>query len=206
MNVIKLNFVNKSNDVNNSRVVIFQKQVNPDFNEEVIAWTVIQNCGQGMHHPFNYYVGVQLSVSDSYGNYTPTINASPGQLFIIEETPTGEILTYTGPASNPDEIQVLNAMPKGAFNANCYRSGKLLAQNRNLVPQQEAIFEFLPKIYIGVLSEVVEGQVLNSAVVSQVNTELSLFGIKSADIVMRGGGTGKEATPFTFDLENTVMA
>jgi hypothetical protein len=45
-----------------------------------------------------------------------------------------------------------------------------------------------------------------SAVVSNINTELSLLGIKSADIVMTGGGPGASATPFAFSLENVVMS
>lgn len=32
--------------------------------------------------------------------------------------------------------------------------------------------------------------------------QLSLDGISSADIIMTGGGTGPQATPFTFSLEN----
>ena len=47
---------------------------------------------------------------------------------------------------------------------------------------------------------------MNSAIISNINTELSLPGIASADIVMTGGGSGANSAPFTFNLENTVMA
>jgi len=47
---------------------------------------------------------------------------------------------------------------------------------------------------------------MNSAVVSSINTELSLIGIASADIVMTGGGAGPAATPFEFAFENVVYA
>ncbi|NIM16165.1 MAG: hypothetical protein GTO45_29525 [Candidatus Aminicenantes bacterium] len=206
MSVINLKFWNKSNDVSQSKVVIFQKQVNPDYNEDTIAWIVIQYCGKGDYHPFTYNTDLEVSASDSYGNYTPQLNASPGQQFEVKEAPSGHVLTYKGPGTNKDEVQVLNALSMGAINVYCYRSGKLLAQKLNVVPSEMAVFEFLPRIFIGVLTEVQEGEVMNSAVVSQVNTELSLLGLKSADIVMRGGGSGKEAVPFTFDLENLVMA
>jgi len=205
MSVIKLKFWNKSNDVNQSQVVIFQKQVNPDYNEASIAWKVIEYCGQGDYHPFEYDNDVQISASDSYNNYTPQFDASPGQLFHLKETSSGHMLSYKGPGSNKNEVQVLNALAIGAINVNCYRSGKLLAQKLNVVPGEEALFEFLPHIFIGVLSEVTEGEVMNSAVVTQVNTELSLLGIKSADIVMRGGGSGRDAVPYTFDIENEIM-
>jgi hypothetical protein len=41
---------------------------------------------------------------------------------------------------------------------------------------------------------------------SQINTEISLLGISSADIVMTGGGPGSSSTPFTFSLQNVQMA
>jgi hypothetical protein len=63
-----------------------------------------------------------------------------------------------------------------------------------------------PTIWIGVVSQVEEGDVMNSAIISDINTELSLLGIASADIVMSGGGAGPSATPFMFTLENIVMA
>ena len=46
---------------------------------------------------------------------------------------------------------------------------------------------------------------MNSAILSDINTELSLLGIQSADIVMTGGGAGPQATPFEFTLENVVL-
>jgi hypothetical protein len=39
-----------------------------------------------------------------------------------------------------------------------------------------------------------------------VNTEISLEGIASADIVMTGGGSGSSAQPFVFSLQNVVTA
>jgi hypothetical protein len=47
---------------------------------------------------------------------------------------------------------------------------------------------------------------MDSAVVEQVNTEFSLLGIASADIVMTGGGSGPDAQPFSFTFQNVVMA
>jgi hypothetical protein len=186
-------------------VVVFQEQVNPDFNEGTIAWQVVQYCGQGNHHPFNYDTDLEISVSDSYGNYTRLMQASPGQLFEVKETEFGHMLTYLGPGSNKDEVQVVNSMTKGAINAVCYRSGRKLAQKLNLIPKEQAIFEFYPRIYIGVVAEVEESELMNSAVVSGVNSEFSLLGLKSADIVMRGGGTGSDAVEYTFDLENKKL-
>ncbi|MDH3974269.1 MAG: hypothetical protein OEV42_08320 [Deltaproteobacteria bacterium] len=203
---IKLNFINQSNDSNNSEVVIFQKNANTDFDELAVAWTVIKNCGIGDHHPFVYPHKMTIAASDSYGNYTPQLNAEPGQLFHVALQPSGNELSYVGPGSSPKEVQLRNDLQKGAINAYIYKDGKVLAQKTGIAPAQMAVFEFKPTLWIGVASEVEEGQTMNSAIISNINTELNLLGISSADIVMRGGGAGSSATPFTFTLENVTMA
>lgn len=202
MNAIKLNFINKSND-NNSNVVIFQQNVAESSEELAVAWKVIQNCGRPDNHPFQYPMDLQISVSDSYGNYTPRLPAYNGQVFEVIKSASGDILQLlTNVSTSPSQFQVRNRLNIGAVNVNCYRDGKLLAVKTNLTPGQQAVFEFEPRIYIGVISQIKEGDVMNSAIISQVNTEISLFGITSADIVMTGGGSGASSTPFNFTLEN----
>lgn len=203
---VKLNFINQSNDTNNSEIVIFQKNVATDFDELAIAWKVIQNCGQGMNHPFTFPAQSYISASDSWGNYTPQLAAQNGQLFSVVQSASGDMLQYTGPATSSKEIQVLNGLNVGAINANIYKDGQLLATKTGVAPQQIAVFEFEPTLWIGAVSQVVQGEVMNSAIISQINTELSLFGIASAEIVMTGGGPGKASTGFNFTLQNIQYA
>jgi hypothetical protein len=203
---IQLNFINNSNDANNSEIVIFQKNVATNFDELAVAWQVIRYCGQGDNHPFVFPMTMQVGASDSYGNYTPQLDAQNGQLFQMALTASGDRLVPAGNGTSPKEVQVLNSLPKGAINASIYKDGKLLATKTSIAPQQKAVFEFKPTIWIGVASQVVQGQVMNSAILESINTELSLLGIASADIVMTGGGPGANATPFAFNLENIVMA
>jgi hypothetical protein len=203
MDKIKLNFINRSNDTNNSSIVMFQQNVSPDFDETTIAWKVIQNCGRGDYHPFTYSLNFNVSASDSYGNYTQQLTAYDGQAFDMTTDASGDVLKLSAtPASISTEVEVRNNLNVGAINANCYRDGKLLAAKTGLAPGQKAVFEFQPRIYVGVVSQIEEGAVMNSAVISQINSEINLFGITSADIVMTGGGTGAGATPFNFTLEN----
>jgi hypothetical protein len=203
---IQLNFINNSNDANNSEIVIFQKNVATDFDELAVAWQVIRYCGQGDNHPFAFPMAMQVGASDSWGNYTPRLDAQDGQEFAVTRTGSGDTLAYYGKGSSPSEVQVLNGLDQGAISAGIYKAGKLLATKTNIAPQQKAVFGFTPTLWIGVASEVTEGQVMNSAIISNINTELSLLGIRSADIVMTGGGSGSEATPFTFTFQNVVMA
>lgn len=202
---VQLNFVNQSNDANNSQIVIFQKNVASDFEELAVAWRVIKYCGQGDNHPFTFPLGLQVGASDSYGNHTPQLEAQFGQQFQLSLSSSGDRLAPAGYGASSNEVQVLNALPRGAINASCYKDGRLLAVKTAIAPQQKAVFEFKPSIWIGVVSQIEQGQVMNSAILGDINTEISLLGVSRADIVMRGGGAGAGSTPFSFTLENVVM-
>lgn len=201
---VKLNFINNSNDVNNSEVVILQKNIATDFDELTVAWQVIRYCGKGDNHPFILPKTMQIGASDSYGNFTPQLPAHSGQLFHMVMTPSGDLFELVGSSTSPEEVQVRNALGKGAINVCIYKGGRLLAIKTSIAPQQKAAFAFNPTLWIGVASQIDQGQVMNSAILATINTELNLQGIASADIVMTGGGPGADATPFNFSLENIV--
>lgn len=203
---IQLNYVNHSNDANNSEIVIFQKNVATGFDELAVAWQVIKNCGQGDNHPFTFPMTMQVSANDSWGNFTPQMSVQPGQQFAMKLTSSGNQLGLSGKSAVPTDVEVLNALETGAIGANIYKAGKLLATKTSVAPAQKAVFQFKPTIWIGVASQIVQGQVMNSAILSNINTEISLLGVASADIVMTGGGPGPKSTPFEFQLQNVVMA
>ena len=205
-NVIRLNFIDRSNDPSNSEIVFFQKNVATDYDMLSVAWKVIRNCGQGCNHPFNYPMTMEVSATDSWGNYTPKLKAYNGQLFHVALTPSGNELTYKGPGTSTKEVQVQNDLVKGAISACIYKDNRLLAVKTAIAPAQKAVFQFKPTLFVGVASQIEEGTVMDSAVITSVNTELSLLGVASADIVLTGGGPGSNATAFQFNLENVVMA
>lgn len=230
--VVKLNLINRSSDTNNSNVVIFQKNVATNFDELAIAWKVIEKTGSGDSHAFHFPAFSFIGASDSWGNHTPLQPAQNGAQFQMELTNSGTQLlpvanvdnvnsvvqtdfavtaneqeaSITDFAPGREQLQVANALPQGALNVSVYKDGTLLATKTSVVPGQKAVFEFKPTIWVGVASEVEQGQVMNSAIISNINTELSLLGIASADIVMTGGGPGKDAPPLVFTLENIVPA
>ncbi|XZF16372.1 hypothetical protein ACTHGU_09545 [Chitinophagaceae bacterium MMS25-I14] len=202
MSDIHLNFINQSNDQNNSQIVIFQKNIATGLDELHVAWTVIKNCSPGWHHPFVFPFSSAVGSADSYGNQSPLLQAENGIQFQVEDTAAGHTLAPNGTASDPNSIEVLNALETGAINAGIYKDGRLFAQKTGIAPGQKAAFMFKPTIWIGVVSQVEEGEVMNSAIVSNINTELSLLGIASADIIMTGGGPGSTSQPFQFTLSN----
>jgi hypothetical protein len=199
MQKTKLNFVNRSSEDGTLPVLIFQKNVAGQFDETVIAWLVIENCGKLDNYAFVYSSNFAINASDSYGNFTPQLTAYEGQAYDMVVTTSGDMLQLSSiPAAVPTEVEIRNKLPQGAINANCYREGKFLATKTGLAPEQHAAFEFQPSIYIGVVAQMEEGEVIDPAIVSQINSEINLFGITSADIVMTGGGSKS----FQFTLEN----
>ena len=204
---VQLNFVNQSNDANNSQIVIFQKNVASDFEELAVAWRVIKYCGQGDNHPFTYPTSTQIAYADSWGNYTPQLDALPGERFEAVRTKSGDaIIRSPQSATASTQIELLNSLPQGGVTALIFKAARLFAQVPGVAPQQKAVFEFKPTIWIGVVSQIEQGEVINSAILSEIDTEISLLGIASADIVMTGGGPGPTAAPFAFTLQNIVMA
>jgi hypothetical protein len=203
---ISLNFINQSADLQQSQIVIFQKNVAGACDHGCVAWKVIQNCGPGGNHPFLFETSKEIGASDSYGNYVPRCAGSPGDAFQVSATSSGDTLSKCGNASWPTEVEISNNLSKGAINAVIYRSGVLLATTEALAPRQIAAFEFLPTIWIGAVQRrIFQGALLSPAVIEQCDTELSLLGIASADIVMTGGGPGQSSTRLTFSLQNVVF-
>ncbi|HYS65151.1 MAG TPA: hypothetical protein VEN30_15280 [Paraburkholderia sp.] len=202
---IKLNFINLSNDVNNSQVVIFQKNVSTDFDELAIAWKVISNCGRGDNHPFVFPMQTSLTAGDADGNYMPQKPAQNGQMFSVTRAASGNVLGLAGASSSSREIQLRNDLRTGAITAGVFKDNRLLAHKTGIVPGQKAVFEFKPTLWIGTASQIEQGAVMNSAVISDINTELPLLGIARCDIVMTGGGGGTTAVPYQFRLANVVM-
>lgn len=201
--IIKLRIINQSLDRNNSKILIFQRNVEPNLQECLIAWRVIENLGYDWTHPFDYPQQLQVSSSDYDGNSSDLMESGQGMCWSVVRSDSGNELRYVGPSGGRvPELQVRNGLPIGAVDANVYRDGRLLATRTGLAPGQMAVFRFNPILSFCVASQVVEGASLDAAILSRVNAELNLSGLVSADIVMTGGGSGRLATPFRFTLQN----
>ena len=202
MQEVKLNFINRSQDNNDSQILIFQKNTAEHFDEQSVAWMVIKNCKPGDNHPFNFPLHCTISASDSLGNETNRVKADNGQLFELKNTQSGPALVLTEEDVWPQEIHLMNSLPKGAMTANIYRNNRLLGIKTGMVPGQKTSFKFNTTLWIGAVSLIDEGVIINSAIVSDITTRINLYGIASADLVMTGGGPGRSAVPFSFGLEN----
>lgn len=202
---VKLNFINQSNDRNQAKVVIFQKNLASPSDEGAIAWKVIEDTPPGTSRPFVFPHALELSVADGDGIATKPVAARNGQHFDFRSGEAGNAFDLIPSSVNMEEVRLRNAAAGGPIDANLYRDGCLLATQP--VPGHDiAVFQFKPTIWIGVAPNAVEGQSLDPATLSNVNTELSLLGLASADIVMMGGALGRATPPVRFSLQNIVMA
>jgi hypothetical protein len=205
---IQLNFVNRSHAQDASRIVIFTRNALGGIDEMPVAWRVIDS-GPGEAVRFAYPQASMVEANDEAGQRTPLYDAQPGQLFAMQRAATGGYeLVRVGAASNPGEIQVLNGLDAGLIGASIYKDGRLLATRQSVSPKQKAVFAFKPVLWIGAVpqAQAQEGGVIHPALQPRIDTQLSLQGIASADIVMTGGGTGPAAAPLRFALENVQPA
>jgi hypothetical protein len=202
MHTIKLNFINKSLDSNPPNVIFFQDEKSRQPNE-VVAWKVINDCETNGNHEFHYPMNLQLASSDSWGNFTPQMTAYDGQAYEMTKDSSGDVMQLSSsPSSHHEEIEVRNNLSTGSVSANIYKDGKLLLVEPHIPPGQKAVFNVKPKLRVGIVPNVNEGDKIESATINQVNTEIDLFGVVSADLVLTGGGSGKSSSNYTFKLEN----
>jgi hypothetical protein len=96
---ITLNFINHTKDTRQKKIVIFQKQQNPDFNRFLIAWKVITLSGEGGKVSFPYSESLKLSISEADGIYTLKYPVQPGFLYAasVPYQGSGYVLSYKGP-------------------------------------------------------------------------------------------------------------
>jgi len=197
----KITFINKSFDRNNSHVVIYQKNVATGYGETSVAWKVIENCGYEWSHTFNVPTAFEVLAEDSFGNVSNQKKAINGQKWEVVKSDSGDILQLVSAnAASSTEVEVKNSLSLGSIDTMIYKEGRMVCSKTGVSPGEKSVFEFQPYIYVGVNSRVEQGDALNSAILSDFNTKFCLAGIEEANLIMTGGGVGKDATPFKFDL------
>lgn len=203
---VNFRLINNSNSSGDIDVVVFQKNLAGDLSEDPIAWEMLQVNGPGDFESFVFGSQLMLSFNDSFGNYSPPQDVQNGDSFEVTTTMSGDEMNLAGLSPSPSEFQLVNSSSTTTIFGNVYRSGKILSKSPAINIGNTYAFQFNPTIWIGVVSGITEGEAIDSSTVSSVNTEISLLGIRSADIVLTGGGAGPSATPYSFSLTNIVFA
>lgn len=179
---IEITFVNNSQDMNNSSVVIFQKNVATDFNELAIAWKVIKNCGRNWSHKFSYPMSYDISIS----NTTQQLLAEYNATYKAVDENGRTLLTKNNRVGGNEKNYILeNDLPFEIVDADVYKDGKLIAKVPHVAPQQKAVIE-IPEtlLYIATVNfNIDEGDILPADFVTSKNhTALNLEGYKNAVI------------------------
>jgi len=201
MNGVHISFVNQSNDTNNSSLVILQKNVATNLGELAVAWRVIKNLGRNWTHELFYPFDVEVGACDAFGNRSGRYQAHIGQRWLANQSNSGSNLSLASqPAASSQELEIQNNFAAGSVDACVYRDGRLVAKKTGVVPQQKAVFQFTPVIWVGVVSQVEEGQFINSAILSNIHQQFLLTSLTKVKIVLTGGGTGPNALPFQFEM------
>lgn len=205
MSKIQLTLVNKSDSSTVPEVVVVQKNEIALVNGKVHAWHVFRNLAKAQRVRFTCITNFTMACVDSWGNYTPQCAVVQGKSYSISRAESGYSLKAAGAAFTANEFDFKNELPEGAINALVYNDGIQVASVSAILPGQKIRFLFNTELYIGVASELVRpGEELNDITLSELGTLLVLTGMRSADIVMTGGGHGPTAKPYKFMLENIV--
>lgn len=198
-----LRFVNLSDDGGSSNIVFFQKN-GAAIRDFSIAWRVVRRCGYRNYCPIPYSWDTDINMVDWNDNHSKRQKAGQGDVFHITPQRHGKRLSAVEKNGHPTQVWVQNCLSLGALHVNLYRSGHLVAQQRNVIPEQWAKFELSHWLYVAVIPGIQQGAAIPMEYLSAPATEFCLHGIASADIVMHGGGQGRDATALRFEMANVL--
>jgi hypothetical protein len=121
----------------------------PAYSEPPVGLVVSKRV-MGHRAEINLYCGAKanlrsvrptVSVSDSYGNFTPRLGAYSGQAFDMMKDRSGDVLQLSATrATSPSEVEIRNKLMVGSINANYYLKNKLVVRIGPLAPGQKAVF------------------------------------------------------------------
>jgi len=190
-NSVKITYVNESANQDLPKIFLFLKNEIPTFDalRDGVAWRVIEDVGRGSSCQFNY--PIETSVRASWNNgtcRTALLESSIGRRYCVTEDDTGIVITADGDAGNTRSIDVVNNIRvSGGVSADLYKDGKLMMRKNVVAYGQKATFVLHPKLYVGLASEIQEGELLSSAVLDSDHFhELDLEGLTEMKFALTG--------------------
>ncbi len=200
---VKLTFINKSTDLNNSAIVIYQQNVAPGASAPDIAWHVLRDGPGTLPFSIDIPAEYEVGVREHSGAYSRRLRANAGDMYDLAENESGYAMAKAAGGTTPEAgVVVRSKLPRTAKDVCVFRGGKMVALQTGLGYQQKAAFRFDPKIFVAIAPDATEGMAIDKTTVPGESTELSLAGIASADVVITGGGEGPDAEPVRIMLEN----
>ncbi len=187
---VKVTYVNQSSDPSKPTIFVFSNNMTPTFDaaKDGIAWQAMPDIAKGGSHEFVYPTHTTLSVSTDENHVTAPIAVQPGLRYtVVLDEEKGLLIKKTGPASNPDAIEVTCQQCNGAINTHIFRDGKVLL-SQPITPQHKVVsYVIKPKLHWGVASKIQDGQSICNAVLDTDHFyEQDLEGISDAIITLTG--------------------
>jgi len=199
---LSITFVNQSDDVTPPVVFVFARNAIPGFNAmaEGVAWRVMPGIGHGSSHTFRLMPMSSVQAMWSTANRTMVLPAEVGKKFDVIENDTGIVLIPNGNASQPNAIEITSQVNvTGGIQAQLLNDNRLLMQKSIVAYGQKATFVFDRKLYWGVASEIQEGQLIGTAILStNAFFQQDLNGVRRATVTL----TGSAVSGYHFEVAN----
>ncbi len=194
-----LRFFNRTEMPESLNIIMFQQNLAPDFNEEIVVWRQVDALVKDEDREVQLKWDMSVGLLDSDGNYTQRLATQAGKLFRAALTNSGHQIVAQGEASEKDEVQILNALELGAVSAMLYRGGVVVGRQGPFAPRLLAAFNFDYTVRVGIVATADTGTVIAKAVAGPWG-ELNLKDVAGADVIVAGG----RDSPLTFTLEGIV--
>lgn len=159
-----------------------------------LPWKVVKRLPHWGYHPFEFSAKPRLCLSDDDGNFNPGRDLGLGEKLTL----SGRRQWQKAPA-NRGEIAVHNSSDTG-FGAWLYRASQASGY-RALGPHQQLLLRPQSRLC---LTTALSWRPWDFPDPGAQPTYFSLIGIASADILLVGGGAGRDSGPFRFHLENII--
>ncbi len=191
MSIVNLTYTNLS-DNESSDLLIFTKNVKANLDAlPPVAWRVISHIGPNDSNDFVYpietAVQAEWDITDTSRSYTQILAADEGGLYALNLAGTTFELVRAG-ATLPGEIDLANNVQvAGGITAALYKDGRLIMKQPSVAFGQKAEFKLNSFLYFGLVQNVVESEVLTSAVMSQSFTAINVGnGAREVVVILRG--------------------
>ncbi len=197
-------FINKSNDEDNSNVLVFMKPTESNFAAQATAWQVIKDIGYNCWHKFSYTLDTSvIALWENGKSGTFPMSTTNGKNYALKQTKGGFTLEENGNGNAPNEFDVINkiATPHG-ISVVAFKDGNPILTKNTVSKGEKAEFVFHPKLYFGLSSEYEVGDIVSSSVMSEEFKEISLEGLKSITVTM----TGNPANGYSFEVTEQIPA
>jgi hypothetical protein len=201
---INITYINKSNDQDDPTILVFMQPTESNFSAYSTAWQVIKNIGFNSWHKFTYTLDTAVqAIWDNGNSGTLPLETTNGRNYALRNTPGGFSLVESGSSNANNEFDVTNkVVTPGGISVVALKDSKPIAVKHEVARNQKAEFVFHPRLYFGVTSEYEVGDIVSSAVMSEGFQLISLEGLSSVTVTMRGNA----ANGYTFEMTDRLPA